>query len=81
MYVHTFCICVYIYIYIYAHIQMLICMLVSERFFSHLRISPFTGTQVMEAVKGDIGKEGKGSDKVFKYYFNKCLSWTYDLFF
>lgn len=40
--------------------------------FTELRVK-IDPHQVMEAVKGDIGKEGKGSDKVFKYYFNKFL--------
>ena len=32
--------------------------------------------QVMEAIRGDIGKEGKGSEKAFKYHFSKSLDFA-----
>lgn len=40
-----------------------------------LDMAPDGGSpQVMEAIVGDVGKEGKGSDKVFKHHFSKCLA-------
>lgn len=30
----------------------------------------------MEAIRGDIGKEGKGSEKAFKYHFSKSLNFA-----
>ncbi len=32
--------------------------------------------QVMEAIRGDIGKEGKGSENAFKYHFSKSLNFA-----
>ena len=62
MYIHSAYVCIYI-VYIYAHIQMLICMLVSERFFRICASPPSPARRSWKQLKEISERKEKGATR------------------